>query len=98
MNAILQQIQQHAATLPLSSQAELLNYAVYLEQKTREKVPVTSTSERRDRLAAALAQAVALNPFAEVVDPIAWQREQRHDRSLPGIDGLVVHNPVGQGA
>jgi hypothetical protein len=84
MNAILQQIQQHAATLPLSLQAELLNYAVYLEQKTREKAPVTSTPERRDRLAAALAQAVALNPFAEVVDPVGWQREQRQDRSLPG--------------
>jgi hypothetical protein len=84
MNAILQQIQQHAAALPLSSQAELLNYAVYLEQKAREKMPVTLTQARRDRLAQALAQAVALNPFAEVVDPVTWQREQRQDRSLPG--------------
>jgi hypothetical protein len=84
MNAILQQIQQHAAALPLSSQAELLNYAVYLEQKAREKMPVTRTQARRDRLAQALAQAVALNPFAEVVDPVTWQREQRQDRSLPG--------------
>jgi hypothetical protein len=83
MNAILQQIQQHAAALPLSSQAELLNYAVYLEQKAREKMPVTSTQARRDRLAQALAHAVALNPFAEVADPVSWQREQRQDRSLP---------------
>ena len=37
MNAILQQIQYHAAVLPLSLQAELLNYAVYLEQKYRKK-------------------------------------------------------------
>lgn len=86
METILQQIQQHAAALPLSSQAELLNYAVYLEQKAREKSPATSTQVRRDRLAAAVAQAVALNPFAEIVDPVAWQREQRQDRSLPGRD------------
>jgi hypothetical protein len=84
MNTILQQIQRHAAALPLSSQAELLNYAVYLEQKAREKAPVTPPQARRDRLAAALAQAAALNPFAEIVDPVAWQREQRQDRSLPG--------------
>ncbi len=86
MNAILQQIQDHAAVLPLSSQAELLNYAVYLEQKNQKETPIASTQVRRDRLAVALAQAVALNPFAAVVDPIAWQREQRHDRDLPGRD------------
>lgn len=84
MNDILQQIQHHAAVLPLSSQAELLNYAVYLEQKIQKKKAVASTQARRDRLAIALEQAVALNPFGEVVDPIAWQREQRHDRDLPG--------------
>lgn len=84
MNAILQQIQQHAAALPLSSQTELLNYAVYLEQKAREKTSVDSTQERRDRLTHTLANAVLLNPFAEIADPVAWQCEQRQDRSLPG--------------
>ncbi len=83
MNTILQQIQHYAAILPLSSQAELLTYALYLEQKAREKTPITSPQARREGLTAALAQAVALNPFAEIVDPVAWQREQRHDRSLP---------------
>ncbi|MDK2408070.1 DUF2281 domain-containing protein, partial [Aphanizomenon sp. 202] len=62
MNPILQQIQHHAAALPISSQAELLNYAVYLEQKAREKKPITLNQVRREGLAQALAQAVALNP------------------------------------
>ena len=84
MNAILKDIQHHAAALPLSLQAELLNYAIYLEQKTHQEKPVTSTQERRERLAEALAQAVALNPFAEIADPVVWQREQRQDRTLPG--------------
>lgn len=84
MNAILHEIQRHAAVLPLSSQVELLNYAVYLEQKAQGKTPAISTRERRERLAQALAQAVELNPFAEITDPVAWQREQRQDRSLPG--------------
>ena len=82
MNAILEQIQRHAAALPLSSQAELLNYAVYLEQKARQKMPIISNDARREALAEALAQAAALNPFADIADPVAWQREQRHDRTL----------------
>ena len=84
MNKILQQIQHHAAALPLASQAELLQYAVYLEQKAQQTTPVISSQARRERLTAALAHAVALNPFAEIVAPVAWQREQRQDRSLPG--------------
>jgi hypothetical protein len=52
--------------------------------KARETTPVTSNQARQSRLIAALAQAVALNPFAEVVDPIDWQCEQRQNRSLPG--------------
>ena len=78
MNTILEQIQQHAAALPLSSQAELLNYAVYLEQKAQGKAQV-----RREGLAAALEKATALDPFADIADPIAWQREQRKDRQMP---------------
>jgi len=51
MNTILEQIQRHAAALPLSSQAELLNYAVYLEQKARQKMPAHSNPAERKSLA-----------------------------------------------
>lgn len=51
MNPILEQIQRHAAALPLSSQAELLNYAVYLEQKARQKIPTHSNPAERKSLA-----------------------------------------------
>jgi len=88
MNPILEQIQRYAAALPLSSQAELLNYAVYLEQKARQKMPIISNEARREALAEALAQAAALNPFADIADPVAWQREQRQDRALPWSDDV----------
>jgi hypothetical protein len=87
MNAILQQVQQHAATLPLALQAELLNYALYLEQKAQGVMPATITDpkeQRRKCLAEALEQAAVLNPFGDITDPVAWQREQRQDRPLPG--------------
>lgn len=35
-------------------------------------------------LADALHAAVRLNVFQDVADPIAWQRETRQDRPLPG--------------
>lgn len=80
MTTLLHQVQQHAAALPLQLQAELLNYAIYLESKTSGQRESISVQERQERLAAALTQAMALNPFADIVDPVAWQREQRQDR------------------
>lgn len=85
MNSILQQLQHQAAALPPALQAELLNYAIYLAQKAQANpVSATARNQKRERFAAALAQAAALNPYGEIADPVAWQREQRQDRPLAG--------------
>lgn len=87
MNAILQQVQHHAAVLPLALQAELLNYVMYLEQKAQSVLPATTNDtkeQQRKRLAEAFEQAAALNPFNDIAAPVDWQREQRQDRPLPG--------------
>jgi hypothetical protein len=42
------------------------------------------TDARRRRVAEALDALAASNPFAEISDPLAWQREIRKDRPLPG--------------
>jgi hypothetical protein len=60
-----------------------LDYVLYLEQKAEKQS--ASDSERRKRLASALQKVVAMNPYAEI-DPAAWVREQRTERSLPGRD------------
>jgi len=52
-------------------------------------MPVTSLQLRRERLTAALARAVELNPFADISDPVTWQREQREYRLLPGRNNAV---------
>lgn len=84
MNTILQQVQQHASSLPLPLQAELLHYTLYLEQKAQGSVSNVSRPIDRERLAQALEQAVALNPYGDIADPVSWQQEQRQDRPLPG--------------
>lgn len=43
-----------------------------------------STPEQRARLVQALEAAAELDPYREIEDPVAWQREIRKDRPLPG--------------
>jgi len=85
MNSILQQLQNHAAALPPVLQADLLNYAIYLEQKAQtNSVSATARNQKQECLAEALAQAAALNPYGDIANPVAWRHEQRQDRPLPG--------------
>lgn len=76
-----QTIQQHIKKLPLPLQGEVLDYVLYLEQKTRQHS--TDDKQRRMKLSNTLERLIALNPFS-ATDPAAWEREQREDRPLPG--------------
>lgn len=78
-----QAIQQHLEKLPLPLQGEVLDFVLYLEQKTGKSSP--SDNDRRKSLTSALEKAAAMNPYAEV-DPVTWVHEQRGERSLPGRD------------
>ncbi len=42
--------------------------------------------DRRKRMAEALDKLAASDAFADIPDPVAWQREIRKDRPLPGRD------------
>jgi hypothetical protein len=78
-----QAIQQHVEKFSLPLQGEVLDYVLYLEQKAAKQS--ATDSERRQSLARVLEKVVAMNPYAEV-DPAAWVREQREERTLPGRD------------
>lgn len=84
MLSLLEQIENEVKKLPLSAQVELLHYAVYLLEKNKEKPVLVSAEEKRAAFAAALENACAINPFAAIADPVAWQKELREDRRLPG--------------
>jgi hypothetical protein len=76
-----QTIQQHLEKLPLSQQGEVLDYVLYLEQKSGKPTP--DDNERRKSLASALEKVATMNPYAEI-DPTSWIQEQRAERALPG--------------
>ena len=44
------------------------------------------TTTQGQRMAKALERLAAANTFAHIKDPVAWQREIRKDRPLPGRD------------
>ena len=45
-----------------------------------------SAEFRRERIVEILEKIAASNVFADISDPVEWQRELRQDRPLPGRD------------
>jgi hypothetical protein len=48
------------------------------------RTALVATPEMLERRKAAMAEVRRLNPYRDITDPVAWQREQRKDRPLPG--------------
>ncbi len=68
---------------------------VQIEDESGVTVEVTilgdaaAESARREqglRMAEALEKLAEINALADITDPVAWQREVREDRPLPGRD------------
>lgn len=79
-------IAEHANHLPPADQKEVLDFVLFLEQRAGKVSPGIDKEERGRHLAEALRQLQAANPFKDIADPVAWQREIRQDRPLPGRD------------
>lgn len=58
-------------------------YITLLEDTGESK----DTSSQGQRMADALERLATINVLAHIDDPVAWQREQRRDRPLPGRQG-----------
>ena len=48
-----------------------------------EDTPLEPAGERGQVMAEALAALASRGTFAAITDPVAWQREVRHERTLP---------------
>ena len=85
--SIQETINQHLSTLPENLQAEILNFVLFLEHQRQLgniTEPALTEEQRRQKLGECLEQLAKHSPFADIEDPIAWQREIRKDRALPG--------------
>lgn len=79
-------IAEHANHLPPADQKEALDFILFLEQRAGKVSLDVDEKERGRRLAEALRNLQAANPFKDIADPVSWQREIRQDRPLPGRD------------
>lgn len=85
MSVISQQILHDVESLPEQFQLEALDFVQYLKQKIVKKERTAQTEEPNGtKLAKLMAEASQKNLFSGIKDPVAWQREIRQDRPLPG--------------
>lgn len=88
MSAIAERIDRRLSQLP-PQRAERLEYLLiglleYMEPETAADSGSEDADRRREQGMAALSRIAARGGIAGISDPLAWQREQRADRPLPG--------------
>jgi hypothetical protein len=79
---LIEQIQIRVRQLPPEKQKEALDFIAFLQQ--RVSLPAFSEAGRKERLRKAFATLAELGTFADITDPVEWQRQIRKDRPLPG--------------
>ena len=82
--SIIDQIQIQARQLSPEKQLEALDFIAFLQQRA-------STSElnrlkQKSQINKVFATLAKLGTFADIFDPIEWQKQTRMDRLLPGSD------------
>jgi hypothetical protein len=80
---LIEQIKKQLKGLPPEKQSEVLDFVIFLHQRIQSAPPVAE-EERGHRIRAAFQTLAELNAFADINDPVEWQRQIRQDRHLPG--------------
>ena len=78
---LVEQIQHHLLQLPPEKQSEVLDFVLFLQQRTPYP---QKRAAARQALQDSLSRLVQLGVFADIPDPLAWQQQIRQDRPLPG--------------
>jgi len=81
---LAEQIQQQLNTLPPEKQTEVLDFVTFLKGRVQAARSASADAQRGKRIKAALETLAELGTFADITDPVEWQRQQRKDRPLPG--------------
>ena len=81
---LAEQIQKQLFQLPPDKQLEALDFITFLQQQASARQPASVEAGRGKRIKAALQRLAELNTFADIKDPVEWQRQIRKDRPLPG--------------
>jgi hypothetical protein len=83
---LLEQIEKQLSVLPPEKQIEALDFITFLQQRAQSARTATAEKERRKRLREAFETLAEMGTFADITNPVEWQRQIRKDRPLPGRD------------
>ncbi len=81
---LLEQIEEQLRVLPPEKQEEVLDFIAFLRQRAQATRSASAEAERRKRLKKAFETLEEMGTFADIKDPVEWQRQIRKDRPLPG--------------
>ena len=81
---LIEEIELRLNRLPPEKQSEVLDFVTFLQEHTHVTPPVSAQIERGKRIKAAFLKLVELKVFADIKNPVEWQRQVRKDRPLPG--------------
>lgn len=88
MSIITQQILEDMESLPPEMQVEALDFVHFLKTKLAKTENVTKRQGFNGSEVATIMAEIAARgtAFQDIDDPVAWQKEIRQDRPLPGRD------------
>lgn len=81
---LIEQIQKLLLKLSPDKQREALDFVAFLQMHSIKSPEPAADAQRGERIKDAFAQLAKMKTFSDITDPIAWQRNTREDRSLPG--------------
>jgi hypothetical protein len=81
---LFEQVQKQLNELSPERQTEVLDFINFLKQRAQSARTTASEAERTQRIKFALQTLAEMETFADIEDPVEWQRKIRKDRPLPG--------------
>ena len=81
---LMEQIQKRLLQLPLDKQREVLDFVSFLQLHLPKLPEPTVDVKKGKRIRDLLTQLAKTKAFSDITDPVAWQRNTRKDRTLPG--------------
>ncbi len=81
---IAEQIQRDVRRLPFGKQSEVLDFVAFLLQRRQSVGASIPDAKRAQRIRESLKSLARMKTFADIDNPVEWQKSIRQDRPLPG--------------
>lgn len=81
---LIEQIRESVLKLSPDKQREVLDFVAFLQLRSSKPSEPATDEQRGERIKDAFAQLAKMKTFSDITDPVAWQRNTREDRNLPG--------------